>query len=268
MWTALFIPLPGKATSKMKHTKIAIFTLLAFMAYYLLITGIVPSPIKYSSHNLSFLLFYILCCIPSYITLQVIHKKNLAEAVGLKRSPIRGISYALLCVLPMLLYVIIFGEWNNNVSLLYLFNATIVAGLFEEFFFRGLLLGQLFRYAKWGFIPAILVASVIFGFGHIYQGTDITSSVMAGVITGLGGLLFGWIYIETKYNLWCSIFLHILMNFSWSSFSITDNGAIGNTGLNIVRFLTVVIAVSLIVIRKKKKDEPYLVNTKTLWVNR
>lgn len=112
------------------------------------------------------------------------------------------------------------------------------------------------------------MVSVIFGLGHIYQGTDITTSILAGVVTGLGGLLFGWIYIETNYNLWCAVFLHILMNFSWTAFSVSDDGAIGGTGLNIVRMLTVVLAIALVVVYKKKKGMPYLVTRKTLWTNK
>lgn len=251
----------------MKKSIISLSTILVFLLYYLLIVGIVPSPIKYSSNDGSFLLFYILCSIPPYIVLRFIHKKNLIESIGLKKSALQGFVYALICALPMLVYVMCVGKWNNTLSVWHLFNATLIGGLFEELFFRGLLFGQLFRYAKWGFIPAILIASVIFGLGHIYQGTDVTSSILAGVVTGLGGLLFGWIYVETNYNLWCSIFLHILMNFSWTAFSIADNGAIGNTGLNIARILTLIMAIFLIVVHKKKKGEPYLINPRTLWIN-
>ena len=98
----------------------------------------------------------------------------------------RGFIYAFVCVLPMLLYAVVFGKWNSNSSLWYLFNATVIAGFFEELFFRGILMGQLFRYAKWGFVPSMLIASVIFGIGHIYQGADLVSSILAGVVTGLG----------------------------------------------------------------------------------
>ena len=252
----------------MKHYLISLSTLLVFMLYYLLITGIIPSPVKYSSNDWSFSVFYLLCCIPPYIVLRFIHKNHVAESVGLKHSPLQGLLYAVICVLPMLVYVIVVGKWNDTLSLWYLFNATVIAGFFEELFFRGLLLGQLFRYAKWGFIPSILIVSVIFGLGHIYQGTDIVSSVLAGVVTGLGGLLFGWIYIETNYNLWCVAFLHILMNFSWTAFSVSDDGAIGNTGLNIVRILTVILAITSVIVYKKKKGEPYLVTKKRLWKNK
>lgn len=237
------------------------------MLYYLMIMGILPSPIKYSTQNWSCLLFYIQCSIPSCIVLYLIHKKDFLKSIGLNRNILQGFAFGVISTLPMLLYVLAFGKWNDSISLLYLFNATVIAGFFEELFFRGLLLGQLFRYAKWGFLPAILVASCIFGLGHISQGTDIMSSVLAGLVTGLGGVLFGWIYIETNYNLWCSIFLHILMNFSWTAFSDVNNGAVGNTRINIVRVLTIIIAICLVILYKRKKKIPYVVRFKTLWVN-
>lgn len=252
----------------MKKSSIALLTILAFTLYYLMIMKVIPSPIKYSSQNWSFLLFYIQCSIPFVGILYLIHKKGFLKAIGLDKGFIQGIAYSSLCILPMLLYVLILGKWNNSISLVYLFNATVVAGFFEELFFRGLLVGQLFRYAKWGFLPTILIASCIFGLAHISQGTNIPTSILAGLITGLGGILFGWIYIETNYNLWCNAFLHILMNFTWTAFSIVDNGAIGNIGINMARALTILLAIGLIIFYKRKKRIPYLINLNTLWNNR
>ena len=252
----------------MKKRNISLLTIVAFMLYYLMIMRILPSPIKYSSQNWSFLLFNVQCSIPACVVLYLIHKKEILKSIGLDRNIIQGFTYGFICVVPMLLYMLLFGRWNNSISLLYLFNATVVAGFFEELLFRGLLFGQLFRYAKWGFLPAILVASFIFGLGHIYQGTDITSSILAGLITGLGGILFGWIYIETNYSLWCNAFLHILMNFSWTAFSNVNNGAIGDVGTNIARALTIIIAVCLVIFYKRKKNIPYIVTFKKLLINK
>lgn len=252
----------------MKKSIIALLTLLVFTLYYLLIMKLIPSPIKYSSQNGSFLLFYIQCSLPVAGVLYLIHKKRWLEAIGLDRGFIQGVTYGCVCILPMLLYVLVFGKWNHSISLIHLVNATLVAGFFEEVFFRGLLLGQLSRYAKWGFLPTLLIASCIFGLAHISQGSDIPSSVLAGLVTGLGGILFGWIYIETNYNLWCNASLHILMNFTWTGFLNVDNGAIGNTGINIARVLTILLAIGLIVFYKRKKKISYIITLKTLWVNR
>ncbi len=135
----------------MKKRTAALLTIAAFL---FLITGILPAPIDYSSRNWSFLFFNLLCSVPSCIILFLMHKKEFFESVGLKRNLLAGCVYGFICALPMLLFAISCGEWNRTASPIYLFNATVVAGFFEEFFFRGLLLGQLFRYAKWGFLPA------------------------------------------------------------------------------------------------------------------
>ncbi len=128
-------------------------------------------------------------------------------------------------------------------------------------------MGQLFRYAKWGFLPAVLTVSCIFGLGHLSQGSDMISSAMAALVTGLGGILFGWIYIETNYNLWYSVFLHVLMNFSWTAFTLSGNGAVGTLGSNLVRMLTVVLSIGLVVLYKRNKKLPYILNLRTLWSN-
>ena len=251
----------------MKRILLSVTTFAVFLVYYVLIMGIVPSPVSYSSKDVSFPLFCLLCAVPSCLMLGFTHGREALEASGLRRSPSRGFIYALLCVSPMLLFVLLFGEWNRELSAWYLINTTLVAGFFEEFFFRGILLGQLYRYARWGFVPAILVASVIFGLGHIYQGHDLLSSLLAGLVTGLGGLLFGWVYVETGYNLWCGIFLHALMNLSWIAFSLADNAATASWGLNIARLLTVALAIALVILYKKKKGIPYQITKETLWRN-
>ena len=46
----------------------------------------------------------------------------------------------------------------------------IYPGFFEELICRGLFFGVLFRFCRWGFLPAALLSSVIFSLGHMYQG--------------------------------------------------------------------------------------------------
>ena len=194
--------------------------------------------------------------------------QKLFQTIGLDKGFFTGVKLALLSVSPMLLYSLIWGTWDDSISLMKLFNIVVIGAFFEELFFRGFLLGQLFRYAKWGFILAGLIVTVIFGCGHLYEGTDIVSSIMAGLVTGLESLLFGWIFIECKYNLWCSIFLHMFMNFAWSSFAIADNEAVGDITTNVFRILTVVMAIMWIVIYKRKNNIPYYITKVTLWTNK
>jgi membrane protease YdiL (CAAX protease family) len=93
---------------------------------------------------------------------------------------------AALCCLPMTIgYAFLSTELN--LSLAPIVTGSIYAGLFEEIIFRAALFGVLFRYCRWGFIPAALISSIIFAFGHLYQGHDAISALTAVAITAVAG---------------------------------------------------------------------------------
>ncbi len=250
----------------MNKTKICVFTFITFLPYYFIITGILPLfSVRFA--NLSFPLFYIAYSIILVAILYIIHRgKNFLSYLGLDKNVLRAIIYGIICVLPMLLYSIIYGSWDSSLPVIKFINIIMVSGFFEELFFRGFLFGQLFRYAGWGFIPASLIVAIIFGCGHLYQGTDLMSSLSAVLVTGLGSIFFSWVYVECEYNLWCPIFLHTLMNFSWSAFIISSNGAVGNIATNIFRIMTIIIAIALVIFYKRKNGMSYQVTAKSLWV--
>lgn len=84
-----------------------------------------------------------------------------------------------------------------------------VAAFGEEFVYRGHLMNRIAevagrKAAAW--LVGLVVTSVLFGLGHVYQGT-------AGVITtGLNGLVFGVLYIASRRNLWVPILAHGAMD--------------------------------------------------------
>ena len=80
----------------------------------------------------------------------------------------------------------IIGKIGDNVDFGILLNKTFIAGFFEEFLFRGFLFGILFRKLKWGFIPASILAEVILGLGHIYQGSTLMETTGIFGITTIG----------------------------------------------------------------------------------
>lgn len=55
------------------------------------------------------------------------------------------------------------------------------------------------------------------------------------------------------------------MNFSWTAFTLSCNGAVGTPGSNIARITAVVLAIGLVLIYKWNKHLPYILNFKTLW---
>ena len=71
----------------------------------------------------------------------------------------------------------------------------------EEIVFRGLAIGALMRLAGWRFLPAIIAPAILFGVAHYAQGDGLVDSAAIIAITGLGGLVFGWLFVRWDFNL-------------------------------------------------------------------
>jgi uncharacterized protein len=83
---------------------------------------------------------------------------------------------------------------------MFLFGGVIVP-FAEELFFRGVL--YLWMRQRFGYWPAILVSSILFGILH----GDISVGVAAAVL----GLVLAWIY-EKSQSLWTPVIIHVLNN--------------------------------------------------------
>jgi membrane protease YdiL (CAAX protease family) len=116
--------------------------------------------------------------------------------------------------------------------------------LFEEIIYRGLAVGALIRWAGWRWWAAALAPAVMFGLVHAGQGSGMGEIAGIVAITGLGGLLFGWLFVRWGLNLWPPILLHAGMNSLWIVFALGDN-AIGGWLGNGLRIAIVVGAVLL-----------------------
>lgn len=202
----------------------------------------------------------------------LMHGREAFRSMGLGGGFVKGFLFALICTLPMFITSALtssidpkrFSSWYQ---FLILINLTFVAGFFEEFFFRGFLFGQLFRYCRWGFFPAVLLQCVLFGLVHLLQGYDLLSSLSVMLVTALGGIFFAWVYVESGFNLWCSIFLHALMNLSWLMFTADHLGAVGNISGNIARAVTVCIAIGMIIIKKRTNKEAFFLSKKNRFIS-
>lgn len=226
-----------------------------------LVSGWLPD-----STSLYYLVSYGLSGIFPLIALFMIHnKRNILYSLGLSKRMLTGWGMSLCATLPMFIGFALLGSFYKDISIDNLCYSIFIAGFFEELIYRGFVFGQLLRYAKWGFIPAVLISALPFGLLHIYQGHDLLSSLAAFGITALGGVFFAWLYVEWNYNLWCSIGMHTLMNMSWILFKVSP-GAAGDIGGNLIRILTIVVAIMLTVIYKKKNHLGWQVTSKTLWV--
>ena len=141
----------------------------------------------------------------------------------------------------------------------------LIGPLMEELLFRGFLFGQLFKKEKWGFIPATLLAAIFFGVGHLYQGNTLGSLIGVFLFTFSGSVWNSWLYIEHNNNLWIPIWLHILMNMSWTIFQTDTSGAIGNNITNLFRLITIIITVVYTLRYSKKYGRK--INKKNLFIN-
>ena len=83
--------------------------------------------------------------------------------------------------------------------------AWTLAACGEEFVYRGYLLARIAQALGDGsraWLGALALTSILFGLGHGYQG-------LSGMISaGLGGLVFGALYLATGRNLWVSVIAH------------------------------------------------------------
>ncbi len=211
------------------------------------------SILKYSQIALVFFVTFILL------------KKLPFEALGLKKDLLKGLLYGFIFVLPMFIGYGIQNNFHAEFSISLFHKDIVLAGFFEEFTFRGFLFGILFYYCGWGFITAVLIPSVLFGMGHLYQAGDLAESISVFLFTALGGAGFAWLYMAWG-SLWMVIFLHGFMDLAWDMFSTQSGNVTGNLYANIFRFTTLGLAIYFT--RKKAKAENRLSLKGRLWVNK
>lgn len=92
----------------------------------------------------------------------------------------------------------------------------IGVGIMEELYLRGLLqniIEKWFGEKKNATLYAILIASVLFGLGHIFGalGQPIITVIAKTVWATALGIYWGAVYVKTR-NLWVPIILHLIIN--------------------------------------------------------
>ena len=245
-------------------------TLVAFAAYYalrewgfrpwyhFLIEGGLP-PVG------AYFLVYIAVGLPIFLGALGLHGgRQLGEGLGLARNLPWGAVLALVAALPMLLgYAAVFSL-NPDLTWQQVMTGAVAAAFFEELYFRGFLFGQIFRYTRLGFFPALIVGALVFASGHLYQSQDPATLVGIFFTTFMGAGLFAWLYCEWDYNLWVPIFLHFFMNFFWMLFAAGDN-ALGGGYANVFRILTIALAILGTLLYKQRQELPLAISRATLW---
>lgn len=250
--------------------KNGLFIVLGFACYYwcfsrfesimLYISRWIPSGL------LSYFLTYIIIGTPVFaVTAWLNRRLGVFRGLGLQANIAVAFMAALVFTLPMFIGGFIHLEVATAINIPNLVAQTIFAGFFEELYFRGFLFGQMFRKTRLGFLPAIILCSIIFALGHLYQSQD--SGIRLGVFltTFMGSALFAWLLVEWHFNLWVPVLLHTFMNLAWHLFAVSNN-ALGTASFNVYRIMTIALAIILTIVFKKRSGEKLVVNRKRLWV--
>lgn len=214
----------------------------------------------------SFFLTYIVVGLPVFLFVFITNHKTVFKPLGLQGNFIKGLCVALGFSLPMLLGFGILNDFQVHITLKDFIISCLFAAFFEELYYRGFFFGQLFRKSGLGFFPSLFIGAILFASLHAYQ-SDLPLDLLGIFLTTfLGAGLFAWLYVEWSYNLWVPIALHFFMNLSWSMYAVSDN-AFGGWIANLIRALTIILAITSTIIYKRKMNIPFGVVRKTLWIN-
>jgi membrane protease YdiL (CAAX protease family) len=176
----------------------------------------------------------LLWVVPAVALSAALNRSSAREAlrgIGLDSAPGRGLWFGVLATVPMAAAAPF--ALGGHPGLDALFGTVLLGPLAEEVLFRGFLLSELRRAARWPPLAAILVSGVAFGVAHL-DGHDLRvlgdalavavpseSWRLAGpiaaevAITTSGGLLFGWLFYRWR-SLWPAIGLHACINLWWT----------------------------------------------------
>lgn len=177
--------------------------------------------------------------------------KAILQELGLHGSFSRGVVFAALATVPMSLGFAMTSKLNPEASLSGIFLLAIVSPFAEEVLYRGYLFRQLHQRAGLSFVLAAVLTALFFGLGHFSDAAregGLWNGIGVVAITGLGGAIFAWLFVRWEYNLWIPFGMHALMNLWWELFAV-DTTALGGWLANVVRLLSVAIAILLTVYR-------------------
>jgi uncharacterized protein len=197
--------------------------------------------------------FWALPVILAFAGIYIVHRVSILQAIrmlGLKMPIFRALIFAFIATLPMSIGFALTSKISKEISFKSIFLLALFAPFIEELFYRGYVFRQLFRYAKWRFSLAIIVPSLIFALGHWYQATDWLELLGISLITGLGSIVFCWVFMKWQDNLWAAFGIHFFMNLWWEVFAVDEN-SLGDWFANAMRFASVFLVIILTIYKDK-----------------
>ena len=162
-------------------------------------------------------------------TASLLLKSKLGEslrALGLRENLLKSLKPAAIAVIP--LYAVFAftmplpQSWAFG-GILYL---AVISPIAEEIVFRGFVFGFLRRFG-WNFWFAAIIPALVFASLHLRADFDFSQAAGVFMITGIGALIFSWLYERWDNNLWVPIGVHVLMNLAWEIFNVGESAFAG-----------------------------------------
>ncbi len=186
----------------------------------------------YFALMLNFLLAFVICWVCKKFLIKDWHFGLQADGIltGLKKY---GLPAVIATVLVAVAFCIGLIPFDNKPTIWRLIIECVVyyigVGIMEELYLRGLLqniIGKWFGERKNATLYAVLIASLLFGLGHIFGalGQPIVTIIAKAVWATALGIYWGAVYVKTR-NLWVSVILHFIINLGAAipfSFSISN----------------------------------------------
>ncbi len=170
-------------------------------------------------------------------------RRRMFAALGLTASPWPALALAAACTAVIWIgYAASAPIVPPDGLAISIMRGAILPGAAEEILFRAFLFGFLYRFAGWGFLPAALLSSFVFGLEHFYQGSAAIEAFGIVALTGIGGLWWSWLLVEWRWNVWVPIAFHVSMNAAFESFEIADN-ALGPMSTVLLRLVCIALSV-------------------------
>jgi hypothetical protein len=173
---------------------------------------------------------------------------------GVTASPVRPLIWAAMLFVPSVLIGVFSAPVSTDFGADDLFWQGVGFPVIEEVVYRGLAVAALVRWAGWRWFAACLLPALFFGVIHMSQGGDMMEAAGIAAITGLGGLLFGWLFVRWDFNLWPPILLHVGLNSQWIIFALGETALGGWLG-NGLRLAVVLGAIALTLKMAPRRDQ-------------
>ncbi len=188
-----------------------------------------------------------------FISIMILSKsgiKNSIKDTGLIKPVLPAFLFGIIATSPMWIVFGVSVPFAEDFQINTIFYLAFLSPFAEETVFRGFGFGQIRRKAGLGFWSAAILTAVVFGLGHISISRDISQTAGIFLITGLGGILFAWLYEKWDYNLWVPFWLHCFMNLNWQIFDV-GNSAFAGWLPTLMQLTVAVLAIVLTVFRNK-----------------